>query len=328
MKKVFLIILLITAIGTFAVHQVSIAKAKPGDLVLTSMKVKSAPSDAGSSEWNKAKESKIALTGAGSVEGKPLELKAKSVYTKDEIYFRFEWADKDKTLKKHRWKNSDGKWSSIKGDEDRLGVTWEINRIDKFATKGCAVLCHNESKNEKEWYYAVSSSKEKADMWHWKSVRSNPVGYTEDGFVTTNPSKKPEEGRKRDAGSGKAKDNRTKDKSGPAFMQNPSRTASVADALLVSEAVEITAGTSFQDGQEIPGYMLNTEWEGSFADVKTKGVWENGKWTLVMSRKLDTGHDDDTPFNTRKKYPFAVAVFDNAHEHNSYNSEPLKLEFK
>ena len=85
---------------------------------------------------------------------------------------------------------------------------------------------------------------------------------------------------------------------------------------------------AFQDGQEIPGYMLNTEWKDSFADVKTKGVWENGKWTLVMSRKLDTGYDDDLQFNTRKIYPFAVAVFDNAHEHNSYNSEPLKLEFK
>ena len=34
---------------------------------------------------------------------------------------------------------------------------------------------------------------------------------------------------------------------------------------------------AFQDGQEIPGYMLNTEWKDSFADVETKGVWENGK---------------------------------------------------
>ena len=46
-----------------------------------------------------------------------------------------------------------GQWSKFKGDEERLGVTWEINRIDKFATKGCAVRCHNESKNEKDWHY-------------------------------------------------------------------------------------------------------------------------------------------------------------------------------
>jgi hypothetical protein len=304
------------------------AKAKPGDLVLTSKKVKSAPSDAGSSEWNKAQESEIVLTGAGSVEGKVIELKTKSVFTKDELFFRLEWPDKDKSMNKKRWKFSGGQWTQIKADEDRLGAVFEINRVNKFATKGCAVLCHNESKNEKEWYFAVSSAKEKADMWHWKAVRSNPVGYTEDGYVTTNPSKKPEAGRKRDAGSGKAKGNSTKDKSKPMYMQDSAKSASIPDSLLVSHAAEIKDFSVFKEGHEIPGYMLNTDWKGSFADVKTKGVWANGKWTVMMSRKLETGYDDDVQFNTRKKYPFALAVFDNAHEHNSYNSEPLKLQFK
>ena len=328
MKKVFLILLLVTAIGTFAVHQVSLAKAKAGDLVLTSKKVSSAPSDAGSSEWNKAKESKIVLTGAGSVEGKVIELKTKSVFTKDEIFFRLEWPDKDKSMNKKRWKFSGGKWTQIKADEDRLGAVFEINRVNKFATKGCAVLCHNESKNEKEWYFAVSSAKEKADMWHWKAVRSNTVSYTEDGYVTTNPSKKPEKGRKRDAGSGKAKGNSTKDKSKPMYMQDLAKSASIPGSLLVSHAAEIKDFSIFKEGDEIPGYMLNTPWTGSFADVKTTGVWKNGNWTVMMSRKLETGYDDDVQFNTRKKYPFALAVFDNAHEHNSYNSEPLKLQFK
>jgi len=330
MKKVFLIILFVIATGTFVVHQVSIAKTKPkGDLVLTAKKVKSAPSDAGSSTWNKTKEAKMVLTGAGKFEGKDIDLKTKSVYTKDEIFFRFEWPDPDKSMQKNAWKFSSGKWNKIKANEDRLGLVFEINRIDKFATKGCAVLCHNESKNEKDWYYAVSSPKEKADMWHWKAVRSNPVGYTEDGYVTTNPSKEPEKGRKRDAGSGtKAKSNRTKDKSKPAYMQNPSKSATIPGTLLVSEAVEIKNHANFNEGDELPGYMLNTAWKDSFADVKTKGVWANGKWTVMMSRKLNTGYDDDIQFNTRKKYPFSLAAFNNSGEHDSYNAEPLRLQFK
>jgi hypothetical protein len=329
MKKVFLIILLVLAIGTFAVQQASMAKAKPGDLVLTSKKVKSTPSDAGSSEWNQAKEAKMVLTGAGKFEGKNIELKTKSVYTKDEILFRFEWPDKDKSMEKNAWKFGGGKWNKIKANEDRLGLVFEINRIDKFATKGCAVMCHNESKNEKEWYYAVSSQKEKADMWHWKSVRSNPVGYAEDGYVAFNATKEPEKGRKRDAGSGtKAKNNRTKDKSGPAYMQDPSKSASIPGTLLVAQAVEIKNATEFEDGDQIPGYMLQPGWKDSFGDVKAKGAWQNGKWTLMMSRKLNTGYDDDIQFNTRKKYPFSLAVFDNSGEHDSYNAEPLKLQFK
>ena len=329
MKKTLMISLFAALICVLVAWQLTDAQTKPkGDLVLTSMNVKSAPGDADSPVWNQAKESKIMLTGAGSVEGQNLELKTKSVYTKDAIFFRFEWADKDKSMNKHRWKFNGSEWTQIKGDEDRLGVVFEINRVDKFATKGCTVFCHNESKNEKEWYYAVSSSKEKADMWHWKAVRSNPVGFSEDGFVTTNPSKKPEEGRKRDAGSGKAADNRTKDKSKPAYMQNPTKSPSSPGSLLADEAVQIKDYSMFKAGDEIPGYLLNTSWKGSFADVKTKGVWSNGKWTVMMSRKLNTGYDDDLQFNTRKKYPFGLAVFDNAHEHNSYNSEPLKLQFK
>jgi len=331
MKKLFLIVFLVIAMATFTVYQASIAQSSSakGDLVLVAKKVKSAPADAGSSQWNKAKESKIALTGAGKFEGKNLELKSKSVYTKDEIFFRFEWPDKDKSMNKNRWKFTSGKWNKIKANEDRMGVLFEINRVDKLATKGCAVLCHNESKNEKEWYYAVNSSKEMADLWHWKSVRSNPVGYAEDGYVKDNPSKEPEKGRKRDAGSGtKAKSNRTKDKSKPAYMQDPSKSASIKGSLLVNEAVKITDAAVFKEGDEIPGYMLNAAWKDSFADVKTKGVWKDGKWTLMLSRKLKTENDDDVLFNTRKKYPFATAVFDNSGGENSYNSEPLKLEFK
>jgi hypothetical protein len=330
MKKVFLILLIAIAISALTAYQVSVAQTKSkGDLVLTAKKVNSSPADSNSSQWNKAKESQIVLVGAGTVEGKIVKLKAKSVYTKEEIFFRFEWPDKNKSMNKRRWKFNGGEWTKFKGDEDRMGVVWEINRIDKFATKGCAVLCHNESKNDKDWYYAVTSPKEKADLWHWKSVRSNPVGYTEDGYVIANPSKEPEKGRKRDAGSEtKAKSNRTKDKLKPVYMQTPSKAASIAGTLLVAEAVKISDYSSFKEGDEIPGYLLYPTWKASFADVKTDGMWVNGKWTLMMSRKLKTGNDDDVQFNTRKKYPFAIAVFDNAHEHNSHNSEPLKLVFK
>lgn len=332
MKKVFLIVLLVIAMATFTVYQASItesASAK-GDLVLVAKKVKSAPADAGSSQWDKSKESKFALVGAGTVEGKNIELKAKSVYTKDEIFFRFEWPDDDKSMNKKRWKYTGSKWVQKKEDEDRLGVVWEINRIDKFATKGCTILCHNESKNNKDWYFAVSSKTEKGDLWHWKSVRSNPVEYTEDGYLIANPSKEPKKGRKRDAGSEttKAKSNRTKDKSMPAYMQDPSKPASIKGSLLVNEAVKITDAAAFKEGDEIPAYMLYAAWKDSFADVKTKGVWKDGKWTLMMSRKLKTGNDDDVQFNTRKKYPFALATFDNDMYENSYNSEPLKLQFK
>jgi hypothetical protein len=53
MKKVFLLFLIVIAVGALTVYKVSVAQTKPkGDLVLTSKKLKSAPTDAGSSQWN------------------------------------------------------------------------------------------------------------------------------------------------------------------------------------------------------------------------------------------------------------------------------------
>jgi hypothetical protein len=329
MKKVILVIGLVLVVGAFAVYNVPEVDAKD-DLILTAKKVKSEPKDASSPEWAQAKESKFVLVGAGKVEGKKIELKAKSVYTKNGIFFRFEWPDKDKSVNKNAWKFAGGKWVKQKANEDRLGVLWEINRIDKFATKGCAVLCHNESKNNKEWYYSVNAKNEKGDLWHWKSVRSNPVGFTEDGFVIDNPKKEPEKGRKRDAGNKpyKAKDNRTEDKKGPAYTQDPAKSASIPGTLLAEEAVALKSSHSPKEGDWLPGYVMHTDWKDSFGDINTQGVWMDGKWTVMMSRKLETGYDDDVQYNTRKKYSFAVAVFDNSGEENSYNSEPLKLQFK
>ena len=300
-------------------------KKPKGDLRLLAKKVSAAPADANSPQWREAVESKFVFEGAGTFENKLLNLSAKAVYTKDEIFFLFVWPDDEASLVKGTWKLQGEKWVKQKGDEDRLGVVWEINRIDKFATKGCAVLCHNESKNKEDWYYAVNSPAEKGDMWHWKAYRSNPIGYSDDGYVTVG--KKPEEGRKGDAGTGKAKKNITTDKSKPAFMQDPNKPASIKGFLLADEAVEIKDYSKFKEGDQIPQHMLS-KFSGSFGDVKANGVWKDKKWTLMLQRKLNTGYEDDVVFNPDKVYTFGVAVFNNSKDEDSYDSPPLKFEFK
>ena len=124
------------------------------DRELISAGVKASPQDSNSKEWSKAKETNVMLTGAGTFEGKKTTIKVKSVHTDDMIYFRLNWPDSGKSMGKKEWSLQDGTWKTKKADEDRLGVLFEINRINKFATKGCAVLCHNESKDEKDSFGA------------------------------------------------------------------------------------------------------------------------------------------------------------------------------
>jgi hypothetical protein len=60
----------------------------------------------------------------------------------------------------------------------------------------------------------------------------------------------------------------------------------------------------------MPLYELNSEARGSITDVNAKGVWRDGRWYLELSRRLDTGHDDDAVIPANGTIPFAIAVFD------------------
>ena len=48
---------------------------------------------------------------------------------------------------------------------------------------------------------------------------------------------------------------------------------------------------------------------GSRGDVRAKGVWSNGQWTIEFGRKLKTGPDDDVLFTPGAVYLFAVACY-------------------
>ena len=66
---------------------------------------------------------------------------------------------------------------------------------------------------------------------------------------------------------------------------------------------------------------------GSLIDVKAKGIWNNGEWTLEMSRKLDTGNADDVSLSQVKTIKGAIAVFNKAGaEHKSF-SETMVFDF-
>lgn len=44
--------------------------------------------------------------------------------------------------------------------------------------------------------------------------------------------------------------------------------------------------------------------------MEAKGIWKDGKWTLELARKLNTGNGDDVQFDATKTYSFGMSVFD------------------
>jgi hypothetical protein len=129
-----------------------------------------------------------------------------------------------------------------------------------------------------------------ADVWFWKAARTNPSGYVDDKIdsVLAEDSK--------DAAKLKS------DQYGTLYLY---RRGDKGDCAYTEDMV-------FEyRGQCIAGFALAMP-TGSRADIRGKGVWKDGFWTIEMSRKLNTGNDDDIAFASGGKYRFAATLYEMA----------------
>lgn len=288
---------------------------------------KAAPTGLEDPLWEKIKPLQVPFDGKEKFAGAKTSVDTKAVYTETDVYFLFSWKDEKMSVTKGAWTYDGTAWSHQKGDEDRISLLFEINRINNFATKGCAVTCHVPAgaANAKEGKFGTVSDTEKGDLWHWKAARSDPAGYADDGYLTKISETKG--GRMGDAGKGGDKRNEIEDKSKPKFMLAPGKALGKNGILLAADAVEITDYSVFKAG-DVLTYRMPVTAEGSFADIAAVSRYADGTWTVMLSRKLATGNADDVEFNTRRKYSFAMALFDDSSDQDSYDSETLTLEFK
>ncbi len=146
----------------------------------------------------------------------------------------------------------------------------------------------------------------KADMWHWKSSRTNPAGLAHDKMtiITSEPVKR---AYKTIAQNGKT-----------VYLYRPS------DA-----GTKIYTSTRYSKKQDpvMPKYTVLPNPSGSIADVKAKGVWKDGMWHLEIKRLLNTGNDDDLVFEKGQSVKAGIGIF-NASETTDHNiSDTLVFQF-
>ncbi len=329
-KAAGLTLILAAALGMILLGRGSLESAEP-QLVVTAKHAMKAPAGLDDALWQQAQPFDIRVRGRDSFAGEDVTVVTRSVYTDDSLYFLFKWRDSTESVAKRAWKFDGQNWTYLDGDEDRIAVLFEITRISNFATKGCAVVCHSPPDlPSKEWKFATQTAGEKGDLWHWKAARSNPVNYADDGWLTIagNPSGSYRTtGRRADAGKGGDVYNQIEDRTRPQYMQDPKKPPSAPGFLIYDEAVAIPEGALFKPGDVI-SYRMPKRAEGSRGDVMASGRYADGGWTVMFSRKLDTGHDDDVVFNPRRDYSFAIAVFDNTGEEHSKGIQAMILNFE
>ncbi|MEE8392864.1 MAG: ethylbenzene dehydrogenase-related protein, partial [Rhodospirillales bacterium] len=156
------------------------------------------------------------------------------------------------------------------------------------------------------------------DLMQWRGHRSNPIGMSDDGYVL--------EYRLSDAGKGIFSKNWDKAAKQPKYMFDESkagmksrtmetlRDASKPSSLIIEEnAVAFDPNAGWKEGDMIPEYYISREKaKGSAADnSNTAGAWRDGVWTVLWTRRLDTGHpQDDKIMKVGGVYTFGFAVHD------------------
>jgi len=155
------------------------------------------------------------------------------------------------------------------------------------------------------------------DLMQWRVARSNPVGMADDGYVL--------EYRLFDKGKKMFTWNIDKKTMIPKFMFDTKKTGYIAlqekdftdPGKVIAIIKEVNAkpydpNAGFKAGDILPGRLLTQKTEGSAGDNdSSEGAWNNGVYTVVFRRKLDTGNaKDDKIMKTGGIYHVGFAIHD------------------
>lgn len=199
------------------------------------------------------------------------------------------------------------------------------------------------------------------DVWHWKAARGGLLGFADDNYFGAPAQAKPDEiaGKSRykagyQADPGKAPfANNFKAETpggyrGPLTPQRlPKDLAATQRAMgridldvdqgepegarwwmTAEESVPYTAvaDQKIPIGTVIPGIIITGSYEGDRGDVRCGARWAAGRWTLEISRRLDTGSAFDIAIANGTF--LWVAVFDHSQTRHTRHLRPIRLEVK
>ena len=198
-------------------------------------------------------------------------------------------------------------WSDSTNDDQHKPFVWDAKKKKYVAgpqrEDRLAIQFGMTGDYDANWFSGKTYT---ADMWHWKAGRSNPIGYVHDKMtvITTDPVKR--------AYKAKAENGKT------IYIQRPGDKGS---------KLYKTKRYSKKEKDMMPKYILTKNPSGSIADIKAKGVWANGKWTLELERAMNTGNPDDVVFQKGKAVKGAIAVFNRSGDEKHNISETLTFQF-
>lgn len=223
------------------------------------------------------------------------EVELRALHDGEHVYIMARWKDATKSDTKKAWVFKEGAWTKAEGDEDRIALAFGGNAAG-FAEKGCGSLCHNGEMRTTDKAHV-------GDLWHWKAARGGQHGECDDQYFAGG-----DKGRPDDAGKSAYETNGDKEGKAPLWVWKDG--ADIKGAFNADSSVELPERHNFPEGYSVPSVRLRAP-SGSRGDIKAVSHWQDGMWTVVLKRKLDTGNADDVQFKAGESALFAVATLDN-----------------
>lgn len=241
----------------------------------------------------------------GSALPDPVKVDMRAFYTDQDLYIRVSWTDPTRDDAFMHWR-SDGKaWHDMRGLEDGFGIMWDAHR--SFPEFTCSYACHIKDFGVNADNFHASNTMRLAkpglmtDLWNWKAERTGRYGFADDRYLD-------DKGMHGDV-------------NGEVFQENSEAAArhdpklapfDEGDSPIYDDEGEPVAKRFYPAGSDAPGYLTQRV-TSDRADVSALSRWHDGRWTVILRRRLKTGSPHDATFvpGDRRGIPFGLSLMDN-----------------
>jgi len=287
--------------------------------------------------WQKAEAFTVLTHGGANFGDGTTPVHIKALENGVEAFFHISWRDPTRSLKHlpliktaQGWRvqqNGFYRFDETDYYEDKLAVM--LSDECQYGGAGTAHLGPRPLPNQPaNWHgkgYHYAEDGKVRDIWHWKAVRTNNMFLADDNFFGAPVQARAGERRYK---AGYVTDSKT---SG-AYVMNwrwytqdrviPKRLPETPEAIApyqspadkVPDSGDASALSwvipwfdynahqaeedRFPPGTVMPSVLYRSNrFEGDRADVRARGVWEDGSWSLELSRRLITGSEHDVPID-------------------------------
>lgn len=247
----------------------------------------------------------------------------KTFHDRHHVYFLVRWSDQSRSYNRHLVKTKGGWVEEVSEYIDIFGES--IYSEDKVALSfhkskgGCLATCHMRTPGKMGLHYTGGDT---IDVWQWMAVSTNPVWEADDCWWGTYENAIVGGRHCDNIASGGYKSNLNEEWQRPYFLPQHI----VMRHWIWFGSSDYVAyhpdRDTFSLDSRVPAVLVAPT-AGDRGDVKARGIWRNGVWTVEFARRLSTGSAFDVAF--RRELYLGIALFDNADSKHAYHLRSIRL---